>query len=194
MLTKFTALAMGVLLSVSALAADMATADMATLTRQAQSGDAAAQSDLAYEYYQQGNHAKAFEWFTKAAGQGHADAQYKLGVMYGLGKGVLQDYQKAVEWFTKAANQGDAWAQKNLGVMYRNGQGMRQDYQKAFEWYTKAANQGYTWAQKNLGVMYRNGQGVRQNKSTAKRYYGQACDHGNQLGCDHYRRLNQQGY
>ncbi|EGE20846.1 tetratricopeptide repeat family protein, partial [Moraxella catarrhalis BC1] len=76
MLTKFTALVMGVLLSVSAMAADMATADMATLTRQAQSGGAVAQSDLADEYYQQGNHAKAFEWFTKAAHQGEAEAQH----------------------------------------------------------------------------------------------------------------------
>ncbi|MPX60376.1 SEL1-like repeat protein, partial [Moraxella catarrhalis] len=92
MLTKFTALAMGVLLSVSAMAADMATADMATLTHQAQSGDAVAQFDLAREYYQQGNHAKAFEWFTKAAHQGDAQAQYNLGVMYYEGQGVRQDY------------------------------------------------------------------------------------------------------
>ncbi|MGK8264696.1 hypothetical protein [Moraxella nonliquefaciens] len=77
MLTKFTALAMGVLLSVSAMAADMA-----TLTRQAQSGDAAAQSDLADEYYKQGNHAKAFEWYTNAAHQGFAEAQNDLGWMY----------------------------------------------------------------------------------------------------------------
>lgn len=98
MLTKFTALAMGVLLSVSALAADMA-----TLTRQAQSGDVSAQLDLAYEYYQQGNHAKAVEWLTKAAGQGLAQAQNNLGVMYEFGKGVHQDDQKAIEWYTKAA-------------------------------------------------------------------------------------------
>lgn len=158
MLTKFTALAMGVLLSVSAMAADMATADMATLTRQAQSGGAVAQFDLAREYYQQGNHAKAFEWWQKSAHQGHAVAQ------------------------------------SNLGVMYDKGHGVRQDYQKAIEWYTKSANQGYAEAQFNLGAMYYNGHGVRQNKSTAKRYFGQACDHGDQLGCDHYRRLNQQGY
>uniref|UniRef100_UPI0013D44ADD tetratricopeptide repeat protein n=1 Tax=Moraxella catarrhalis TaxID=480 RepID=UPI0013D44ADD len=101
MLTKFTALAMGVLLSVSAMAADMA-----TLTHQAQSGDAVAQFDLAREYYQQGNHAKAFEWFTKAAHQGDAQAQYNLGVMHAQGLGVRQDYHKAFEWTTKAAKQG----------------------------------------------------------------------------------------
>ena len=194
MLTKFTALVMGVLLSVSAMAADMATADMATLTRQAQSGDAAAQFDLANEYYQQGNHAKAFEWATKAAGQGLAQAQTNLGVMYEFGDGVHQDYHKAVEWYTKAADQGYAVAQFNLGLMYDKGLGVHQDYHKAVEWYTKAAHQGDEFAQYELGEMYDKGLGVRQNKSTAKHYYGQACDHGNQLGCDNYRRLNQQGY
>lgn len=188
MLTKFTALAMGVLLSVSAMAADMA-----TLIRQAQSGDVSAQLDLAYEYYQQDNHAKAFEWITKAANQGDAVAQYNLGWMYALGKGVRQDYHKAVEWFTKAAGQGNAKAQNNLGGMYRQGQGVRQDYQKAVEWYTKAAHQGDAWAQNNLGWMYYNGQGVSQNKSTAKRYFGQVCDQGED-SCDDYHRLNQQGY
>ena len=47
MLTKFTALAMGVLLSVSVSAADMA-----TLTRQAQQGDAVAQYYLGEMYYE----------------------------------------------------------------------------------------------------------------------------------------------
>ena len=73
------------------------------MTRQAQSGGAVAQSDLADEYYQQGNHAKAFEWYTKAANQGEAEAQHNLGVMYYEGQGVRQDYYKSVEWYTKAA-------------------------------------------------------------------------------------------
>lgn len=106
MSTKFTALAMGVLLSVSAMAADMATVDMATLTRQAQSGDVAAQVDLADEYYDQGNHAKAFEWNTKAAGQGHAQAQHNLGVMYRQGKGVSQDKSTAKRYFGQACDNG----------------------------------------------------------------------------------------
>ena len=194
MLTKFTALAMGVLLSVSVSAADMATADMATLTRQAQSGDAAAQVDLANEYYQQGNHAKAFEWYTKAVGQGHATAQYNLGRMYDNGHGVRQDDQKAFEWYTKAANQGHADAQYTLGVMYDYGRrGVLQDYQKAFEWFTKAANQGHAKAQYNLGWMYENGRGVSQDKSTAKIYYHQACV-SSMLGCENSLWLNEQGY
>lgn len=141
MLTKFTALAMGVLLSVSALAADMA-----TLTRQAQNGDAQAQSDLAGEYYQQGDHAKAVVWFTKAAHRGNAGAQVSLGALYANGEGVRQDYQKAVVWFTIAAGQGNAEAQYNLGEMYYRGLGVRKNKSTAKRYYGQACDQGYQLA------------------------------------------------
>lgn len=121
MLTKFTALAMGVLLSVSAMAADMATADMATLTRQAQSGDAAAQFDLAYEYYQQGNHAKAFEWFTKAAHQGDAAAQSNLGVMYDEGQGVRQNIATAKIYYGQACDHGLQKGCDNYRLLHQQG-------------------------------------------------------------------------
>ena len=35
---------------------------------------------------------KAFEWYEKAAEQGHADAQYYLGLMYEIGRGVDQQF------------------------------------------------------------------------------------------------------
>lgn len=46
---------------------------------------------------------KAVEWYTKAAEQGHAAAQYNLGNCYYDGEGVEKDLQKAIEWYTKAA-------------------------------------------------------------------------------------------
>ena len=52
------------------------------------------------------------------ADQGDALAQTKLGLMYELGRGVLQDYAQAVVWYRKAAAQGDALAQSSLGEMY----------------------------------------------------------------------------
>ena len=75
-----------------------------------------------------------------AANQGHANAQYSLGLMYEDGEGVPQDYSNAMEWYLKAGNQGDAKAQHKLGGMYGNGKGVSQDYSKAMEWYLKAAN------------------------------------------------------
>ena len=38
---------------------------------------------------------EAVRWFRKAADQGIAEAQYSLGVMYGEGQGVMQDYAEA---------------------------------------------------------------------------------------------------
>ena len=62
------------------------------------------------------NHAEAASWHLKAAGQGHAGAQYKLGVMHYRGQGVTEDQTEAVRWHLKAAGQGHAGAQYKLGV------------------------------------------------------------------------------
>ena len=60
----------------------------------------------------------------KRAEQGHAVAQYNLGVTYVLDRGVKKDDKKAFEWFLKAAKQGLAEAQNNLGAMYCDGKGV----------------------------------------------------------------------
>lgn len=104
---------------------------------------------------------------TKAAEQGHAKAQFNLGLKYFTGQGFLQDNKQALVWFSKAAEQGDAEAQYYLGLMYDHGQGVLQDDKQAFAWYQKAAEQGHTDAQCNLGVMYAKGQGVPQDDVNA---------------------------
>ena len=60
------------------------------------------------------NFTKAIEWYSKAANQGFADAQYNLGGIYYNGLGVLQNNTKAVEWWIKAANQGHVRAKSRL--------------------------------------------------------------------------------
>ena len=47
---------------------------------------------------------KAVEWFQKAAEQGHAKAQFTLGLMYFAGLVVKQDYSKAKEYFGLACD------------------------------------------------------------------------------------------
>ena len=86
---------------------------------------------------------KAVEWWTKAAEQGDATAQYNLGVCYENGDGVEKDSQKAVKWYKKAAEQGHADAQCNLGVCYEKGDGVEKDLKQAVKWYEKAAEQGH---------------------------------------------------
>jgi len=48
----------------------------------------------------------AAKWFTKAAEQGFAEAQFNLGGMYEFGDGVPQDFDAALKWYSKAAEQG----------------------------------------------------------------------------------------
>ena len=78
--------------------------------------------------YEKGDYATALKEWTPFADQGHAKAQYNLGVAYANGEGVFQDYKTAVKWYILSAEQGNAKAQYNLGIMYDNGKGVLQDY------------------------------------------------------------------
>ena len=54
------------------------------------------------------------EWYRKAAEQGHAEAQYRLGEGYWFGEGVGQDYYEADKWYRRTADQGHTEAAKKL--------------------------------------------------------------------------------
>ena len=70
---------------------------------------------------------KAFQCFKRLAEQGHAGAQYSLGMRYYLGEGTFTDKKKAFYWCTQAAEQGHAGAQYNLGRLYDSGEGTLTD-------------------------------------------------------------------
>ncbi len=88
------------------------------------------------------DYATALRLWRPLAGQGDAEAQHNLGLMYAEGRGVPQDYAKALKWFRLAAEQGVVAAQFILGVMYENGLGVPQDDAEAVKWYHKAAGAG----------------------------------------------------
>jgi TPR repeat protein len=56
--------------------------------------------------------ALAVEWFRKAADQGHALAQAKLGIAYLLGEGVAPDPVEAWMWLDLSRSSGNEEAQK----------------------------------------------------------------------------------
>ena len=75
-----------------------------------------------YEFYEKNDYASAKEYFKKAAEQGNAEAQYRMGHLYFYGEGVSQDFRKAKTWFEKAAVQGNEDARiklRTLGVLTR---------------------------------------------------------------------------
>ncbi|MBK7519242.1 MAG: SEL1-like repeat protein [Gammaproteobacteria bacterium] len=105
----------------------------------------------------------AAKWYRRAAEQGFALAQFKLGGLYNFGRGVPEDFEEAVRWYKPAADQGLSFAQVNLGCMYEAGQGVPKNLQEAAKWHRLAAEQGRPSAQFMLAVKYRFGVGVNQN-------------------------------
>lgn len=94
---------------------------------------------------------KPYDWYKKAADQGHAEAQNGLGMLFQKGYGgVLQSNELAFQWYEKAAWQGLAVAQYNLGYCYYYGIGVKQNETKAIEWIKKSAEQGYETAVETL--------------------------------------------
>ena len=91
---------------------------------------------------------------TKAlAEQGDAYAQFNLGVIYDIGRGVPENNAEAVKWYRKAADQGDADAQSNLGIMYANGDGVPENDVGAYVWWSMAKTQGHKGAKGNLEIL-----------------------------------------
>ena len=111
---------------------------------------------------------EAVQWYRKAAEQGDADAQYKLGLCYQDGRGVGKDEGEAEKWQDKAreiwrknaedapvvSDAEDAETSFNLGMNYYRGEGVPQDYIEAIKWFRKAADQGFAEAQYNLTRCY----------------------------------------
>jgi TPR repeat protein len=113
-----------------------------------------------------------------AAKKGDAAAQYRLGEMYDLGRGVNQDYAQAVKWYRAAAEQGHAPAQFALAEMYKNGDGVPKDIAEAVRWYRRAADQGESRAQLLLGVLYESGVGVPMDAGQAADWYRRSAEQG----------------
>ena len=91
--------------------------------------------------------------YTRAAGiysslakNGNAEAEYQLGVLYKIGRGVEKNYEQAFLFFLKAAELGNKKAQYALGEMYEFGSGTAQSDEKAVLWYARSSEQGYEQA------------------------------------------------
>lgn len=135
-------------------------------------------SKIADEAYNAKDYAKALKYYQYAAEKNDNHAQFRLGYMYDMAKGVTQNYTEAMKWYLKAANQGQVSAQYNIGVMYETGHGLKQDCSEANKWYLKAAEQGLVQAQYNLGCNLYFGNGITQNYTDAFNWLLKAANSG----------------
>ncbi len=142
-----------------------------TLTKQLTSEQLRIKGD---ECYDKKDYASAVEYYRKAAEQGNAAAQNRLGICYNIGLGVGKDSNEAIKWYRKAAEQGNAVAQNNMGYYYYE----RQNYTEAARWYRKAAEQGQIAAQSSLAELYYNGRGVAKDYAEAVKWSRKAAEQG----------------
>lgn len=126
----------------------------------------------------QNDFSTALAGFRKLAEQGNASAQFYLGEMYRLGRGVPKDEQQAAEWWRKAGEQGDTYAQTKLGMAYILGRGVPKDEQQGIAWFRKAAEQGHAEALYIIGTLYFSGTGVPKDRQQANAWIRKAAEHG----------------
>jgi TPR repeat protein len=124
--------------------------------------------------------AAAARWYRRAADQGDADAQHRLGIFYGVGRGgVSKDPERAMALFRQAAEQGHARAQSDLGYAYHQGLGTDKNLVKAREWYERAAAQDYAIGLTYLGNFHFRGLGgLPEDHARAAELYRRAADMG----------------
>lgn len=152
--------------------------------------------DSGIKAYYRGAYNEAFRILNPLADAGYPRAQFRLGMMYNLGRGVTRNSElaqqlirKALPAIQSAATSGEAWAQSDLGSLYEDGLVVAKNDVEAVRWYRLAAQQGYAGAQTNLGVMYANGTGVEQNIDEAIRWLQRAAAQGDKIAAENLATL-----
>jgi uncharacterized protein len=166
------------------------------LRQKAENGDASAQVMLGtISRLDSKNAAQAFFWFSRAADQGNAVAEYQLAKLYETGIGVQKDEAQALQWFRKAAEHGEARSRYELLKMYYDGKLMPEVDDQAGAWWRKlaeqvvaevdafsrirsAAERGDGEAQLNLGLLYLTGVGTIRNRDEAASWLKRAAEQG----------------
>ena len=112
----------------------------------------------------------------KQAEKGNAEAQLKLGIMYGDGLyGLPQSNEESKKWTLKAARQGFSPAQYNLASLYAE----EGNFDEAFKWMKKCAESGeYPYAQYMLATLLFSGLGCSQDVEEGLYWLEKAAEQG----------------
>ncbi len=126
-------------------------AETSAMMKRVKANDPAALREMGIKIYREGDHDKAFEYYTKAAELGDVESHYWLGYMYAWeGDVVERDEEKAVYHWEKAAIGGHHVARWNLGcVEHENG-----NMERAVKHLIIAANLGCEDSMKDLWKHY----------------------------------------
>lgn len=172
-------------------------ASVKAIEKKALNGDAEAQHDLAAIYTAghagvKTDYPKAALWFSEAAHNGIANAQYNLAVLYHQGLGVKQDTKQAIDLYRIAAASNHPEAQYNLGIAHIEGIGADYNPQIAAHYFQKAAAGGVVEAAYNLGLIQENGLLGEAQPDEAVFWYKLAANRGNEQAKEALSQLAKQ--
>ncbi len=118
----------------------------ANLMRKAESSNPAVLREVGKMHCSKGEYAKAFQYWTKAAGLGDVESHYELSVMYYKGESVETDEKKRVFHLEEAAIAGHPNARFSLGVL----EWIDDRTERAMKHFIIAANLGHDESVKEL--------------------------------------------
>jgi TPR repeat protein len=135
---------------------------------------------------------KAIEWYTKAAIQNNAIANYNpgkaiqlcssipdkiddtwinLGEIYHTADAQFQDFPKVIECYEQTEGINKSNSLRGLGLLYEHGDGVDKDYEKALEYYMLSQEKGNKGAYYNIALLYYYGKGVAQDYFASFEYF-----------------------
>jgi tetratricopeptide (TPR) repeat protein len=142
------------------------------LMKRVKANDPAALCQLGGQCRDKGDYDGAFEYLTKAAELGDAEAHCRLGVMYWKGEGVETNKEKAVYHYEKAAMGGHPYARHELArYEERNG-----NIERSVKHLIIAANLGNETSMKTLWAVFKVGNITKEDLDTTLRAHQAAID------------------
>jgi TPR repeat protein len=134
----------------------------------AEAGSQNAFYNLGVAAMDEGDGARALEYFEKAAAMGDADAAYNIGVIYDEGELVLRDVAQARAAYETAVAGGFGWAKINLAYLLLEGTPDAADRERAVALFRAAAeDDGDTNAGLQLALLLQDGTEAEQDESAA---------------------------
>lgn len=150
------------------------------------------------------DYAKAFDWYSKAAGQGNAKAMRNLGKMYADGVWTDPNRELAVKWYVDAIASGDTTAKNLLAdlcddmddILIRSAKEAfdKDEFERGVSLALNTDMSNST-LQMWVGYCYDEGKGVKEDGAKAFEWYEKAAENGNvwsmnRLGELYIRRLD----
>lgn len=188
------------LLDETVLAGDLNEAQIQTIKKAADAGDADALYALGLRLFFGGDKAERALLLHKAAVLGSAPAALDLADMYFWGKGDLaKNPQESLRLVQQAVAGDDPYAWGLAAVLYEVGHlGAPKDEKQAARLFKQASDEGNSLAQYHLATFYEEGKGgLPRDTREAARLYKLAADQGNSdavLALAHYIAEGQGGY